>query len=66
VYVWRAAAEEASDPVADTDPVVDPVLDPVADTDPDPVAAFVDVVPVVGLPVSPVVTFEFLASMKSK
>jgi hypothetical protein len=55
VYVWRAAAEEASDPVAD------PVVDPVADTDPDPVAAFVDVVPVVGLPVSPVVTFELLS-----
>ena len=36
VYVWRDAAEEASDP--------------------DPVTAVVDVVPVVGLPVWPVVT----------
>ena len=42
VYVWRDAAEEASDP--------------------DPVAAFVDVVPVVGLPVWPVVTFALVST----
>jgi hypothetical protein len=45
VYVWRDAAEEASDP--------------------DPVAAFVEVVPVVpvvGLPVWPVVTFALIST----
>jgi hypothetical protein len=73
VYVWRDAAEEASDPDADVDPVVafvdvEPVADFVDDAvdadfvDVAVVADFVEVVPVVGLPVWPVVTFALVST----